>query len=286
MRILFITFMLTVVSGVALASGFLPGGVLWTENNRARISIDCDPVYDASGERDATKIECESTSTFFTFDKKPKTFETEWLESDISKMFDEAGKMLAEGKVEYEEGKARMCSPQSLGVIKTFLGRPLKNGEEVADAEGLNKALVRFNQSHPSELSDKRKLFEASLALCSKPPRVAMKEMAQWEHDKATRTCSIFQQTLTEVFEKFNDDLWVHQVGPENSKCKRIKISTLRRPKGGSYADWEFEFKGITLDKQSEGSLLEKCDVGDENLIELYTNRSGPVFIGCDYLQY
>ena len=65
-----------------------------------------------------------------------------------------------------------------------------------------------------------------------------------------------------------------------------MSISTLRRPEGGRYSDWEFEFKSIALDKHAESIIAGSCDIGDENETELSTQKTGPVFVGCDYIRY
>lgn len=287
MRAFLITFLLVLVSGTAIASGFSnPGGVFWTEDNRSRISIYCDDINDDLGNRDDTKIQCKSTSTLFSRQRKHGTFEADWLESDILDMFDEAGDLLAEYKVEHEEMIALSCTPEMVGAYKTFLGMPLSKEEQMLDTKRLNESLAKFNQRHPSQKQDKIRVFEVNLAFCLSSPKVAMREFALFEHDRETRTCSIQQQAFTEIYEKINDNLWIYQVGPDDSPCKRISISTLRRPEGGRRSDWEFEFKSIALDKHAEDILSGSCDIGEENETELYTQRVSQIFIGCDYIQY
>ena len=273
-------FALILMSATSVAADFR-GGVFWTEDNRSRIEFYCHGLFDDAGKRDDTKIKCKSKSVLFTAEREHGKFDSDWLESDVQNMFNDAGNLLAEHQVEYEEFIAEFCTSEIVGAYKTILGIPLGKGEQEFDTKRLDK----LNQRHPSEKQDKIRVFEANLALCLESPGVGMREMALLEHDKATRTCSIQQQAFTEIYEKLNDNLWVYQTEPDDSPCKRMSISTLRRPEGGRYSDWEFEFKSIALDKHAEDSAG-SCDIGDENETELYTDRTGPVFVGCDYIRY
>jgi len=273
-------FALILMSATSVAADFR-SGVFWTEDNRSRIEFYCHDLYDDAGKRDDTKIKCKSKSVLFTAEREHGKFDSDWLESDVQNMFNDAGNLLAEHQVEYEEFIAEFCTSEIVGAYKTILGIPLGKGEQEFDTKRLDK----LNQRHPSEKQDKIRVFEANLALCLESPGVGMREMALLEHDKATRTCSIQQQAFTEIYEKLNDNLWVYQTEPDDSPCKRMSISTLRRPEGGRYSDWEFEFKSIALDKHAEDSAG-SCDIGDENETELYTERTGPVFVGCDYIRY
>ena len=260
-------------------------GVFWTEDNRSRIEFYCHNLFDDAGKADDTKIKCKSKSVLFTAEREHGEFEADWLESDVQNMFNDAGNLLAEHQVEHEELIAQVCTPEIVGAYKTVLGMPLSKGDQVFDTKRADESLAKLNQRHPSQKQDKIRMFEANLAFCLESPGVALRAMALLEHDKATRTCSIQQQTFTDIYEKINDNLWIYQVGPDDSPCKRISISTLRRPEGGRYSDWEFEFKSIALDKHAE-DIAGSCDIGDENETELYTNRTGPVFVGCDYIRY
>ena len=284
MRALFPALILILMSATSVAADFR-SGVFWTEDNRSRIEFYCHNLYNA-GKRDDSKIECKTKSMLFTVERKHGTFEADWLESDIQKMFDEDGDLLAEYQGEYAETLTSMCTPEAVGAFKTFLGVPLDKGEQVLDTKRLEEGLAKLNQRHPSEREDKLGDLAATLGICLKAPKASMKEMARLEHEKATRTCSIQQQAFTEIYEKLNDNLWVYQTEPDDSPCKRIRISTLRRPEGGRYSDWEFEFKSIALDKHAESIIAGSCDIGDENETELYTHKTGPVFVGCDYIRY
>lgn len=73
----------------------------------------------------------------FIADKKHGTFEADWLKSDVQKMLDGDGELLAECQGEYAETLTSMCTPERVGALKTFLGVPLDKGEQVLDTKRL-----------------------------------------------------------------------------------------------------------------------------------------------------
>ena len=280
MRILLITFILILGAGAVAAIGNLPIVVLWNEDNSSRISIYCKPIFDNSGKVSDNEMECESTSTLFSTQSEHGTFEENWLKSDVKNFFSEDGNLLPENM----EDITPMCTREIVGGFKTLLGVALEEGEQGPSAEELVKINAGMAQKHPVEMEDIRLSIEKLLGLCLKLDRTAMKELGRVAYDKETRTCSIRNQSLTEVYKKINNDVWVRQEGPDSSPCQKIRISTLRLPDGANFWEWEFEFKGISLDKNAESILGTSCALIDEK-VDLYTHRSDPVFIGCDYMQ-
>jgi hypothetical protein len=280
MRILLTNFILILSAGAVSAIGNLPSVVLWNEDNSSRISFYCKPIFDDSGKASDNEMECDSTSTLFSTQSEHGKFEENWLKSEMKNLFSEDGNLLPE----HMEDFTPMCTREMVGGFKTLLGVALEEGEQGPSAEQLVTMNANIAQKHPTEIEDLRLNVKKILGLCLKMDRTAMKELAHAAYDKETRICRIMNRSLTEVYKKINDNLWVRQEGPDNSPCQQIRISTLRLPDGADTLAWEFEFKGISLDKNAESILGTSCALIDEK-VDLYTHRSEPVFIGCDYME-
>ena len=256
--------------------------VLWHTDNTARTNFTCNPVIGDDGKPSKTEIDCESVTTFFSKEEKPGEFDDKWsnLDSEITQMFDSAGRMLPTQDNMLNE----ICSDEPLDYIRLILDMPLKT-LNISD-EQKEEALAKMVAMKPIQLDDIKTTGRNYLVFCKNPTLNNYKEMALFEFNKGTRTCSIFNDTNNERYTKVNDNLWVHQTEAGIlDPCKRIAINSLRRPEGGASYDWEYELRTIAIDKSAE-YLGKSCAEFEEKGTDLYTNRSEPVFLGCDYFSY
>ena len=256
--------------------------VLWHIDNTARTNFNCNPVFGDDGTPSKNEIDCESITTFFTKQEKFGKFDSQWnnLDNEITQMFDSAGRMRQTQDSMINE----MCADEPLDYLRFVLDLPFKT-LKLSD-EQKKEAVAKQAKMKPVQLDDLKTTAQNYLDFCKEPTLNNYKEMALHEFNKGTRTCSIFNDTNNERYTKVNDNLWVHQTEAGIlDPCKRIAINSLKRPEGGASYDWEFELRAIVLDKSAE-YLGTSCAEIEENGTDLYTNRSEPVFLGCDYFAY
>ncbi len=262
--------------------------VLWHSDDSARITFNCSPVYSDDMRPSKTEIECESTTTFFSKQEEPVDFEDKWqtemANSEITKMFNAAGQIRKTQTSLLEQ----ICDNKLIEVMRFSLGFPAKQKKfELTDKEAEETA-ANIAALQPKPLFDANETSRAVINFCNQPSLNTFKEIVRSEFDKSTRTCQIFNQSTNERFSKINENLWIskNEGGGSLDRCERMTISTFRKPEGGQMWDWEFEFRTIVLNKEGESILGVSCAEIEANGTDLYTNRSNPVFLGCDYFAY
>lgn len=261
--------------------------VLSHSDDSARITFNCSPVYSDDMRPSETEIECDSTTTFFSKQEEFVDFEDKWRTemptSEIIKMFDAAGQLRKTQTSFLEE----FCNNKMIEVMRFLLGLPTRQKKfELTDKEAEETA-ANIAALQPKPLSDAKESSRAIINFCDQPSLNSFKEIARSEFDKSTRTCEIFNQSANERFSKINENLWISKnEGGILDRCERMTISSFRKPEGGQMWDWEFEFRTIVLNKEGESILGVSCAEIEANGTDLYTNRSEPVFLGCDYFAY
>ena len=254
--------------------------ILWHTDNDSKIVFNCSPVYGDDNQPSKNKIQCDSTTINFFKQEDPDDFEMNWSDRnpEINNMFDADGKPI--------QSQTNMinniCDPDMLDYLRFQLGQPLKK-LKLSDQQK-EIAMEKLGAMQLQQIDDLKSMAKTYLNFCKEPSLNSFKEIARNEFDKATRTCRVDSKSLKEIYTKVNDNLWVNKTeGGPLDPCKRISISSLKLPEGGKFYEWEFQFRQIVLDKEAEYLGISCADI-EKNSQDLYTNRTNPVFLGCDYI--
>lgn len=253
--------------------------VLWHSDNRTRVSFNCNAIIQGNGQINDNEIECKSTTTFFSYFVEPDTFEQNWANSEYPAMFDQNGEFLE--ALPFGD----FCKTEMLDPFRFILNRKTdQEGFKLSDQQATE---FKKNQGKRTN-ADKKEFFKrlgALVDLCEQPNLATVKEYVRVENSREERTCRMNHQTLTEVYSKITDNLWVNQTEPNSTPCRRVNVSTLRLPDDGSAGEWQFELRSFSLDKKATNFLGMSCAEIDENGTDLYTHRDDPVFLNCDYIE-
>lgn len=273
--IMFFVFLVSAVQSAELPS-FLQ---LWNDDNTAKNVTTCSYIYKENGELVEGKRECESKTYYFFYDAKPGKFEEEWQQSEYYRMDNTLNGLLN------EDGLLAMCDENFLDTMRTVFG--IKTVQKDFKVTEEQKRTFKKNQDKRSIDSkrDFRDRMVALISFCENPNKSTYKEVARTDYNVNERTCYMTSKTVTEIYSKVNDNLWVYQSEPSWGPCRRVLISTFRLPQGKDhYSDWELELRSISQDKLAKPHLSDfTCGEVDENSTELYTSRSDPVELGCAY---
>ena len=253
--------------------------ILWQHDNAARITFDCSPVYGDDMQPSQTEIDCKSTTTFFDKQEGSDDFELKWQEgiSEISEIFDDTGQVRQNQTYLLEA-----CSGEIVDIMELW-----KNPLDSSSTKLTDKQIADFVKKKAAmpigQRDDNEKTALQFIKFCEDLSIKSFKEFMRLEFNKSTRTCTFFNQSTTERYTRINDNLWVSKnESGILDPCQRITISSLKLPEGGRPWDWEFEYRSISLDKDAE-YLGTSCAELEEKGTDLYTYRSEPVFLGCDY---
>ena len=253
---------------------------LWHQDNEVKMEMSCGPVYNGSTALE-NKMSCRSTTLFFSHEAKI-SFDEAWSESgfEVTYSGDDGENLLKNMAVQ-------VCSESSdlIEVMRYYHGLPKKNNDFELSDEQKREIFEKKSLRGPIEEKDFVEFSLSMINFCENISLSSFKKLAKQQHEVSRRTCNIMTQSLEEEFEKVKDGLWVNRTEPDYTDCKRMRISTLRQGDTGLPWDWQFEFRSMSLDKEATDTFGTKCSVIDEKSTDIYTNRSNPVALGCDYLK-
>ena len=254
-----------------------PSGLILFTDTGSMTTMSCFP-------KTTSELECTSVTNTFIKDSKVEDFEKVFLNSGLLDMFNSSGNIKESQKEQFLE----LCDIRVTSMFNLILGNPVSHellgmSEEELDAFRY-EILLNKKKLSPTEKNDKLRSSQIMLDFCSEPTPETVKAIAAQQHDQSTRTCSINSNQSVEVYQKIKAGLWVYQTAPDNSACRRVRISTLSKKEGGQFWDWEYEFRTIVLDKTAKTSNGDSCS-SVESYIDTYKFKTEPVFVGCDYIK-
>jgi hypothetical protein len=136
----------------------------------------------------------------------------------------------------------------------------------------------------PRERADMLRGVEGFDTACTAPTKENVEAMLRFQHEKESRTCTVWANSYEQVFTQQGPDVWVHN-SPPAGLCGVINIATLER-EAGAGSLWNYRMRKIVTDKNAvKDTAVFSCKSLDESEY-LYTWNSAEYYKGCDYIKY
>ena len=213
-----------------------------------------------------TTLECEFIYSSVRKQAKPEDWEKEWAEADFAGI-----------QKDWERGDtADLCKGlQELSKILTGKSSPPKDAEK------------KLSEMPEGQKTDMLKIFNATKRLCRNFSKSTVIEWSRLEHDKKTRTCSIYSSFDRQTFNRQGTADWVSVQENRVGLCRSVIVERFERAKtsGLGFGFWNF-FSRKTATNPSEKVLEITCREITDETEHKFRWHSRELFLNCDYIEF
>ena len=129
------------------------------------------------------------------------------------------------------------------------------------------------------------KIFNATKRLCRKFSKSAVIEWSRLEHDKKTRTCSIYSSFDRQTFNRQGTADWVSVQENRAGLCRSVTVERFEKAKISGFEFWIF-FSRKTVTNPSEKFLEKTCGERMDETEHKFDWRARELFLNCDYIEF